>query len=64
MQTGLVVGLTAGIIVAIAMAGVSLVMVYDIDSTVKTLVGHEAAEHTEVGAPGIAKTSFTYLHRS
>lgn len=47
-----------GIAVAIALAAVSMAMVSDLNHKIASLLTHEADEHLEVGAPGIAKNEF------
>lgn len=44
--------------VAIVLSSVSMIMVSDLNYKIASLLTHEADEHLEVGAPGVAKNEF------
>jgi plastocyanin len=59
MSSGAVTaGLIAGIAVAIAMSAFALVELGSINDKINTFMSHEADEHVEVGAPGVAKNEY------
>jgi plastocyanin len=54
----IIVGLIVVVGVAIVLSAVSMIMVSDLNHKITSLLTHEADEHLEVGAPGIAKNEF------